>query len=395
MSGLQRSPMGEAALQIGALAALLVIAVVRWSGPDASDGSVETSGDFTPSGLLAGEDTAGFDRADVVRPFVFPDDHGAHPGFRTEWWYFTGNLATNDDAKRHFGFQLTFFRFALTPDAVPGPSSWRSGQSWMAHFAVTDSAGGELYSSERFSRGALDLAGAVAAPFRVWLSGWEAVSVGEPFLPLQLKADAGDFAITLDLTEGKPKVLQGEAGLSPKSAEPGNASYYYSYTRLPTAGEVRIGETSFRVTGNAWMDREWSTSALGPGTEGWDWFALQFDDGSDLMYYRLRGEDGSTGPQSGGVLVAADGSTTKLSAGDVELTVERRWTSPRTGIDYPVAWRLVAPAHDLALVVTPRIDDQELNLSVVYWEGAVKAEGRRGGQRVWGTGYLELAGYAR
>ncbi len=395
MSPSRRGSAAGEALQVGALAALLSLAVVRWPGTGPPDVSAETSGDFTPSGLLAGEDTEGFRRAEVVRPFVFPDDHGAHPGFRTEWWYFTGNLATDDDAERHFGFQLTFFRFALTPDAVPGPSTWRSGQSWMAHFAVTDSAGGELYSAERFSRGALDLAGAIAGPFRVWLNDWEAVSSGESFLPLQLRADAGDFAIALDLIGGKPMVFQGDAGLSQKSAEPGNASYYYSYTRLPTAGEVRIGESTFRVIGNAWMDREWSTSALGPGTEGWDWFALQFDDGSDLMYYRLRGEDGSTGPQSGGVIVAPDGSTAKLAADDVTLTVDRRWTSPRTGISYPVAWRLTAPAHELELSVTPRIDDQELNLSVVYWEGAVVAEGRRGGAPMRGTGYLELAGYTR
>lgn len=391
----RQSKDASAPVQVAAVAALVLIGLARWA--DVGGGAQEraVSAGMTPSGLLAGGDAAGFERATTVRPFVFPDDHGPHPDFRTEWWYFTGNLGTTTAPARHFGFQLTFFRFALSPDTPAGTSPWRSRQTYMAHFAVTDSASGKLIAAEQFGRDALNLAGAQASPFRVWLGDWEAASHTDTFLPLSLNAQAREFAIALELERGKPKVLQGEAGLSRKSAEPGNASYYYSYTRLPSAGEIRIGEESYRVNGQAWMDREWSTSALAPGTEGWDWFALQLDDGSDLMFYRLRGQDGSTGPQSGGVLVGADGAPERLFAGDVQLSVKRRWTSPRTDVSYPVAWRVHVPAQNLDLEVTPRIDDQELNLSVVYWEGAVEVAGSRNGQSLRGEGYLELAGYAR
>ncbi len=344
--------------------------------------------------FLAGDDDAGrFARASVPRQFDFPADHGAHPEFRTEWWYLTGNL--NTAAGRHFGFQITFFRFALAAAAVARQSAWAADQLWMAHFTVTDTASGRFFADQKFERQALGLAGASLAPFRVWLADWQLASSGADFFPLQLSASNSDVALQLDLAAGKPLVLQGEAGLDAKGPEPGNASYYYSYTRLPAAGTLRVAGEAFAVTGNAWMDREWSTSVLGPELEGWDWFALQLDDGSDLMFYRLRRRDQTMSAFSTGVLVAANGTVTdRIQANDVSLTPTSQWLSPQTGVRYHLGWRLEIPSHDLDLDIRPRIPNQELDLAVRYWEGATVVEGTRSGSPVSGVGYTEIVGVA-
>jgi len=355
-------------------------------GGDAGSGGVVSVAD-----VLSGDDD-GYARALVPRALEFPRDHGAHDDFRAEWWYFTGNLSDADG--RRFGFQLTFFRFALDARARERDSRWGARQAWMAHFALTDVAAGAFHTAERFSRGALGLAGADTSPFRVWLEDWHARSAGEALLPLRLVAAAGDHAIDLALTRDKPRVLHGDAGLSRKSGEPGNASYYYSYTRMRVHGSVRTGDREIEVTGLAWLDREWSTSALAPDQSGWDWFALQLSDGRDLMYYRLRRRDGSTHPFSAGTLVAPDGAATPLGAGDVLVEVTDHWRSPRDGARYPGAWRLRVPAHGVDVAVHPRVADQEMNLSVRYWEGAVRVRGSSGDAPVEGVGYVELTGYA-
>jgi predicted secreted hydrolase len=187
--------------------------------------------------------------------------------------------------------------------------------------------------------------------------------------------------------------LQGAQGLSRKSAEPGNASYYYSYTRLKTRGTVAINGQDFAVEGDSWLDREWSTSALGEEQSGWDWFALQLDDGRELMFYRLRRRDGSLDPHSNGVLVAADGRVQRLGQQDVLLEREGMWTSPGSGDRYPARWRLRVPLADINLTVTPRVSDQEMRLSVRYWEGAVEVAGQAAGKPVAGQGYLEMTRY--
>lgn len=336
---------------------------------------------------LGGDDTTGYARAWQPRPLQFPADHGPHPDFRNEWWYFTGNLTAADG--RALGYQLTLFRIALTPQPVAADSAWRARELYMGHFALSDVAGGQHVSFERFSRAALDLAGAQAEPFRVWLEDWSARSVSDGALfPLRLRAVEDNTAIDLTLTTDKPLVLQGNQGLSQKSAEAGNASYYYSYTRLPTVGTVTVGGQRFTVTGSSWLDREWSTSALGAEQSGWDWFALQLADGRDLMYYRLRRTDGSVDPHSQGVLVAADGSVTRLTAEAVSVQPQAFWTSPHTGDRYPLRWQLQIPAHNLALTVTARLPDQEMQTSVRYWEGAVSVSGT-----VAGVGYLEMTRY--
>jgi predicted secreted hydrolase len=354
------------------------------------------------------EDREGFARGLAPRPLVFPEDHGPHPDFRTEWWYYTGNLTTTSG--RHVGFQLTFFRVALSPPAAgsvradmsssgsaapasprssvapdaPG-SAWATRQLYVAHFAVTDTAGSRFHAVSRASRAALGLAGAQASPFHVWVERWSAQADGPA---TRLRAQEGDVAVDLTVTPGKPVVLQGDRGLSRKGPEPGNASLYYSFTRMPARGTVRLGGETLEVSGEAWMDREWSTSALGAGVEGWDWFALQLDDGRDLMVYRLRRRDGTADPFSAGTLVAPDGSARVLAADDVRVETLARWTSPHSAARYPARWRLGVPSADLRLEIEPRLADQELRVGTRYWEGAVRVTGSAGGH-----GYVELVGY--
>jgi predicted secreted hydrolase len=349
----------------------------------------EPSATISIAATLGGPADAGFARATGPRAFRFPEDHGPHPGYRTEWWYYTGNLRTAGG--RHVGYQLTFFRHALTAGAPPRESAWAAREVWMAHFAVTDTAGGRFHPATRTTRGALDLAGARAAPFRVWVESWTAGAVAADALPMRLRADTAEAGIDLVLGAGKPVVLQGERGLSRKGPEDGNASYYYSLPRLPTRGTVRLGEARLEVEGLTWMDREWSTSALGDHV-GWDWFALQLDDGRDLMVYRLRRADGSPAPYSAGSIVAADGTARALASGDVRLGVAGWWTSPRGG-RYPAGWDLEVPSERLAVRVAPRLADQEHLEPVRYWEGAVRVE-PADTTSPSGDGYAELVGYA-
>ena len=341
-----------------------------------------------------GGDTTGYARAEAVRPLVFPDDYGPHPGYKTEWWYYTGNLGTEDG--RHFGYELTIFRFALAPSDSAAPeraSAWATDQLFMAHFGLTDVAAEDFYAFERFSRGALGLAGAQAAPYRVWLEDWSMEGgAGDPF-PMRLRAAEDGVAMDITLEAAKPLVLQGDRGLDQKGPEPGNASYYYSFTRLATEGIITIDGNAYAVRGLSWKDHEWSTSALGDEQVGWDWFALQLSDGRDLMYYQLRRRDGTPSPFTNGVLVVLDGSTRPLALGDVSLDVLDTWTSPRTAAAYPARWRFRIPSEALDLQITPHLPDQEMDVSVRYWEGAVRIEGTSGGEAVSGNGYVEMTGY--
>jgi predicted secreted hydrolase len=337
-------------------------------------------------------DTAGYARAETVRPFTFPADHGPHPDFKTEWWYFTGNLSGPDGTP--YGYELTIFRFAMTPPdhtdgSVSRVSNWRTNQFYMGHFAVSDGGSEQFHAFERFSRGGAGLAGAKADPLRVWLEDWSMESVGPDTFPLRLRAQGTDAAIDLTVRPKKPKVLQGDRGLSQKGPGAGNASYYYSYTRLGTEGTLAVGGDTLQVTGQSWLDREWSTSALGPNQEGWDWFALQLDDGRDLMYYQLRNTDGSASRFSEGVLVGPDGKKTTIARDDVTIDVHKTWTSVDGTHTYPVQWTLRIPSKDLDLKVQALFPNQELdNVSVRYWEGAVRVSGSHSGK-----GYVELTGY--
>lgn len=366
------------------------------SGPGPNLGAVLDLGE-----AMGGDDVSGFARALTPRPFEFPDDHGPHPDFRTEWWYVTGNLETADG--RRFGTQFTLFRNALAPEPDGGPNSgdrladsqWATRQIYMGHFALTDVANRGFHFEERFSRNANGLAGATAAPFRVWLDDWtlRQSRADENVFPLEMRAVMEDGTeVDLTLEPQKPLVLQGDRGLSQKGPEPGNASFYYSYTRMAARGQIVVEGDTLQVTGTTWLDREWSTSALSEGQTGWDWFALQLNDGRDLMVYRLRRQDGETDPRSDGVVVASDGTPTHLGAAAFEIEPLAEWLSPIDGSSYPARWRVTVPSQGIDLIVEPVMANQELDVTVRYWEGAVDVSSPSGA--VLGRGYVELTGYA-
>jgi predicted secreted hydrolase len=384
--GASASPMRVARLTVLAVAGVMIGAC--GAAPDESG----QAGEIAVAEAMGGGGAEGFARATEVRELVFPDDHGPHEEFRTEWWYFTGNLETpNGD---EIGFQLTIFRHALSPDLPARGSRWASRDVWFAHFGVGDGARDRFTAAERFERGALGLAGARALPFAAWVADWrvESVNASEAF-PMRLVASTGEVGVDLIVTPEKPIVLQGDRGLSQKGPEAGNASYYYSATRLSASGTVTLDGEPVAVSGSAWLDREWSTSALSEGQVGWDWFSIHLEDGRDLMLYRMRRADGTTDPHNSGVLVDVDGTTRRLGAEDVRYEPGRRWQSPSSGAEYPVEWRLRIEPLDLELEMTPMIDASELNVAVRYWEGAIRVRGREGAQPVSGRGFLEMTGY--
>jgi predicted secreted hydrolase len=357
--------------------------------------------------LASGDNAAGFARADHVRPFVFPDDQGPHPEYQTEWWYYTGNLETSSG--RHFGYQLTFFRRALTPTLPVRTSDWATNQIYFAHFAVTDVQTNEHFATERFSRGAAGLAGAVGNPHRVWLENWEIKQVPLPAASLaaavpaalqppayalqMLAADSG-HALALTLRPAKPPALHGDHGLSQKTSAAGNASYYTSMTRLDTEGSLALNGQTFDVHGLSWMDQEFGTTFLGPDAAGWDWFSVQLSDQRELMFFQIRQKDGSIEPLSSGTLVERDGSTRHLTREQVSIEVLDRWASPASRAVYPARWKISIPSENIDLSLRPYISDQEMRVSFTYWEGAVEISGVSGGAQVQGSGYVELTGYA-
>ena len=347
---------------------------------------------------LSDTSTAGFERAVDVRDFHFPQDYGAHPNFQTEWWYYTGNLSTADG--RRFGFEFTIFRRALNPAVVDRVSDWGTTQLYFADLALTDVQGNHFYSTERFSRGAAGLSGAEISPkVRVWLNNWAMTAQNDSATTMRLQADAGSdapFALDLTTQETKRPTLEGDRGLSAKSSATGNASYYYSLTRLDTAGTLTVSGQSFTVSGLSWMDHEFSTSALDATATGWDWFSLQLADKRELMLYRVRRSDGSDETTNSGTLVNADGTSEHLTLNQYSIEALATWQSPFTNATYPARWKVtVRPASGapIVLTVTPLLADQELRAAAVYWEGASQFSGDQGGTPVSGYGYVELTGY--
>ncbi len=342
-------------------------------------------------GDVADED---FSKAVDKRKFVFPDDHGPHPDFRTEWWYFTGNLVSKDG--KEFGYQFTIFRTALSKEKSKRNSEWNSNQIYMAHFAVTDINENKFYFDERFSREGNNLAGAQASPFKVWVEDWQIIQIQNEVLfdlpIINVKAKTENFEIDFILESTKPFVLQGDEGLSQKGKQPGNASYYYSYTRLKTNGKIILEGKEFNVSGFSWMDREWSTSALSEDQAGWDWFAMQLDDNTEIMYYQMRKKDGTSDVFSKGVFVDETGSSQLLQKDDVVLEVTDYWETP-DGEKYPSGWNLQIPSKEIDLKITPAVKNQLMDVVVRYWEGSVKIEGTKSNTDIRGRGYVELTGY--
>ncbi len=362
----------------------IVIALVG-CGDDGDRASADAAPSLTQA--LGGGEAEGFARAIGPRQWGFPRDHGPHPDYRTEWWYLTGNL--EDAASRRYGFQLTFFRTGLAPGAPERPSRWASRSVWMAHFAITDIAAERFVFRERFARGgAMGLAGAERDPVRVWLEDWRLRR--RPSGAWQLTAATETTRLALTLEPQKPAVLNGQRGLSRKGPEPGQASYYYAIPRLQAEGWLRRGERREAVTGRAWLDREWSTGSLPDDVAGWDWFALQLDDGTDLMIYRLRHAGGGTSRFSAATITETDGTTHHLDADDFRVEPTGQWTHA-DGTRYPSTWRIEIAGDDRTLRVRPVLAHQAVDASVRYWEGAVDV---RAGDEAVGRGYVELTGYA-
>jgi predicted secreted hydrolase len=345
------------------------------------------------SSLLAEIDTPeGFQRAENPLDWEFPMDLGPHPEYQTEWWYYTGNLESENGDR--FGYQLTIFRRAVRPEMerIERDSAWAADQIYMGHFAISDASAGKHYAFERFSRGAAGLAGAQSDPYQVWLENWQVSQLSED--QYRLTAEQDGIRLDLILDDLKGPTLHGEEGYSQKGPEKGNASHYYSQTRLETSGSIQTDSGSYQVSGLSWKDHEFSTRALSSNQVGWDWFSIQLDDGSDLMVFQIRREDGSVDPFSSGSFINPEGDLINLAKEDFEIQVQDSWRSSESGAEYPSQWRIAVPAIDLQLQIQPILSDQEMKVSYTYWEGAVDVQGILDGNDVSGSGYVEMTGYA-
>jgi len=355
----------------------LVVGLCGW----ASVGAVAQSANDSWRRVAPGLDTA------------FPAAHRCHPDYRVEWWYYTGNLAATDG--RRIGFQLTFFRLGVDFEPL-NPSRWAVRDLHVAHLAVTDVDREMFRYAERVNRAGIGVAGAATDRYDVWNAGWRATvdSAGRH----RLVALGDDLGIDLTLVESRAPVWHGQQGYSQKGSEPGNATQYYSVTRMRTVGRVMVEGEWTEVDGVSWMDHEYGTSFLEPGQIGWDWFSVQLVNGDDLMVFQLRRTDGRPDPGSAGTVVRRDGSVTRLDAGAFRMEPLVWWTSPASGARYPVRWRVSVPEYGLLLDVRAAVESQELDTSattgVTYWEGVIRVDGRADGIDVEGAGYLEMTGYA-
>jgi predicted secreted hydrolase len=329
--------------------------------------------------------------------YAFPRDHGAHEEFRTEWWYYTGQLTAKNG--RPFGYELTFFRRAMSREQTKTlPSQWAVTQLYLAHFAISDLSKGQFHYTDKMSRAGLGKAGAASDRLHVWIDHWSAESpLASPGTQI-LRAAEGDLAIQFTVSPEKPLVVHGTDGISRKGPLAGQASHYYSFTRLATTGTLTIGNDSFDVTGTSWMDHEFGSADLDKDLVGWDWFCLQLDDQRELMLYRLRRADGSADPASSGTIIDRDGQGHHLSIGEFSLEPKSFWTSQTSHARYPQRWHLTIPSQQLSLDLAPLMAEQELSpkrsTQVTYWEGAIEAHGTAQGQPIKGQGYMELTGYA-
>lgn len=343
--------------------------------------------------LSSGPPATEFQRALPPAEIEFPRDFGPHPDFQTEWWYYTGNLSAPDG--RRFGYQFTIFRRALLPPSLTAErgSELAASQIYLGHFALTDVQERNHVYFERFARGAGGIAGAQAVPYRVWLEDWQ-ITEFEPGT-YRMRASQDGFALDLTLLDLKGPVLQGENGYSQKGPDPGNASFYYSQTRLKTAGILQIDGQEFEVTGYSWKDHEYSTSALSGDQVGWDWFAIQFSDQTELKVFHIRKENGEIDRFSSGSFVNQSGLITPLGDQDFSIKSTASWTSEASGATYPANWTIEVPELNIELQVSPLVADQELNVSYSYWEGAVSVTGTKNGFPIDGFGYAELTGYTQ
>jgi len=353
------------------------------------------------------------------RKIIFPQDHFSHPGFKTEWWYYTGHFET--ESGKSYGYQVTFFRFGLRDrqkeekapprfesshrgePALRGPQGRESIRTveplftdlHMAHFALSDKQGKKFRVAERANRGYNDKAGAAVDRYLVWNEDWKVEAQGENhFIEVKDK----DVTLKLRLVALKPPVLHGDNGLSQKAEGKGRASYYYSLTRLKTEGELEIAGKRVNIHGQSWMDHEFGSNQLAEDQLGWDWFSIQLDNNVELMLYLMRRKDGSIDPYSSGTLVYANGTTRRLGLSEFQVQAMEKWKSPKSGGDYPMRWKVAIPGEAIELEIVPFFPDQELDTrrstKVIYWEGSAQVRGTFQNKPVQGLGYVEMTGYA-
>lgn len=312
---------------------------------------------------------------------AFPRDHGAHPGFRVEWWYLTANLRDADGAD--YGAQWTLFRSALAPGAEP--DGWASTAIWMGHAAATSDATHRF--AETFARGGVGQAGVTLDPFHAWIDDWEMIASPTPgsdaLADIRVRARGEDFAYDLHATAARPPVLQGDGGHSVKS-EQGQASYYYSQPFYRVDGTLTLDARAIAVTGEAWLDREWSSQPLTEDQLGWDWFALHLDDGAKVMLYRMRAR--TAPPFLVGTWIDPDGAATPLRPGEISLS--QRAETEVAGRSVPTAWHIEIPNHRLVVDTAPLNAQSWMGTLFPYWEGPIRITGSHPGR-----GYLEMTGY--
>jgi len=366
--------------------------------PDARSTSSAVTG-LRLNNLLGEPDAQGFARAEHKKEFVFPLDHGPHTRYRNEWWYLTAVL--EDENGNEYGVHFTLFRQALAPNPT-GEGPWHTAQAYLGHLAITDISSGRHLKAERFARGHPALAGvSTGALFRAMIEDWTLEGAAEGQLNLTLSAsEPGQFGVDLQVRQMGPIVLQGNRGLSKKGADA--ASYYYSIPRLQIGGILKLNDRTVKVTGLGWLDREWSTSVLGDSLSGWDWFSLQLKDQRSIMAFRLRRHDGKRDNYDHGLIVdhqqlddqpiigQGDPGLELLDRNDFSL-IPNRFYQDAKGINWPVSWTL--NMADEQFTVNALLDQQTVDLSILYWEGLVEVldlEGNRSG-----LGYMELTGYER
>ncbi len=341
-----------------------------------------------------------FKRALPGRTFSFPQDHFSHPEFKTEWWYYSGHLHSQE--KKSFGYQLTFFRTGLNREAKQR-SKWSIQDLYFAHLAITDESKKKFGYLEKISRGSLGEAGASTytaseKTYRIWIEDWSIKGKGPAVQNHSLKAGDKNFGIELLLTPEKNPVIHGQNGMSQKAEGEGYASHYYSISRLKTEGKIFSQNKEIPVQGTSWMDHEFGSSQLREYQAGWDWFSIQLANNMELMFYQIRWKDGKVDPYSSGTIIFPDGTRQHLTENEFQIEVLDQWKSSKSSAVYPSKWKIKVPGHKIELTLSPTVKDQELitkkSTRVTYWEGSVKVEATYKGSSIIGMGYAELTGYA-
>lgn len=356
---------------------------------------------FTSTLSHAVKPFSSFEKALPGYTYHFPKDHASHSDFKTEWWYYTGHLKANAPSRkkseRWFGYELTFFRVAQHPEAKSSkPNMWSFNTFYMAHFAITDDTEKQFYHTQKFNRDTPYRAGADTQKYHVWNEDWEITQQANK--SHQLKAAGSNFSINLNVVEAKPSVIHGKNGVSQKASCVGCASHYYSFTRMPSQGEITIDGQHYSVVGESWMDHEFGSNQLQKNQTGWDWFSIQLDNHHELMLYKLRLKNNAIEPNSSGTWVLPNGTSEHLNLDEVTIKPINTWKSKKTGGIYPSGWILSYPKKNLQLTVTPTLKNQELTppyagVGVAYWEGRCNVTGTYQGKPTTGHAYVELTGY--